>query len=830
MWAGWAMSVFLRNDHEVIQFLVQSILIDVVGVKTEDLQQKVNVDTLTTFVELGLENAMTKTRALARIAERLGEVVFEQAQSMKQMMAREESPNDGKFGTLNLGEAKDFFAGLKSLVGEPNFLDLHRGVEDEHKSEVEFTTNNYNVTTTPRREWLLAFQEAVENGGTKRVGDTVEKMPERTHIPSKQLLDEMLDRLKKTSPDFGSVTQQQVDELKLTALEVACLRMYTGPMFQEYNNTLRKLGQQRLVQNNGDDNDGRNHYATTIHLIASGLVKLGRIQPALRLYRGIKGLRMPDKLIHTNEQSRVRGGTEFGFMSCSTERGVALQYGKSGYLFELTTGLVTRGANLSWLSYYPEEKEVCLPPCTALELRRRDRMDNNAVVMEMTVTSNPGAATIEEFVERRSFVAKELITTLKTSFEPMLYGGERMDDQVAIKVLDHVCDYVARIDPRVLNTDPTLMGLVVQAGTDIVAALRESRGRWGNGMFSTWSDVTKTIKALIEQKAYQALDMMLGLSDELVVQGQISQAFRDMMGGDEDWPDALFKEALTKGVFYLPRLAELATKSAVLDMSNWSKRSKSRMSFESLAATVSKSNITCLLFGENTFGVRELGLVLDARIHAISGLSLANNRVGTEEVQLLCTWLQRMPQLTSLNLSGSRFHNLEVLTSTFTSSPREECALETLALAGCQLQSTNSEELMRLVMACPRLKSLDVSDNALGTAFVQEMANQRSHTFEALVRLDLNGTGIDNNAALQLAGVLGEHAPNLMHLGLKDNGLWDSGLEGILNQLGKRLNTLWLQGNASLRYWKALSSVPFRAEACGPGENSSNDFTIADQG
>ncbi len=90
------------------------------------------------------------------------------------------------------------------------------------------------------------------------------------------------------------------------------------------------------------------------------------------------------RLLHANEQ-HIRGGTEFGFMSCSTNRDVALQYGESGYLFELTTGIVTRGANLAWLSYYPEEKEVCLPPCTALELRRRDRMEHNAVVMELAV-------------------------------------------------------------------------------------------------------------------------------------------------------------------------------------------------------------------------------------------------------------------------------------------------------------------------------------------------------------------------------------------------------------------------------------------------------------
>jgi len=43
------------------------------------------------------------------------------------------------------------------------------------------------------------------------------------------------------------------------------------------------------------------------------------------------------------------------------DRNVALQYSKGGYLFDIKTGLVARGACLSWLSFYPEE--VCLLKC-----------------------------------------------------------------------------------------------------------------------------------------------------------------------------------------------------------------------------------------------------------------------------------------------------------------------------------------------------------------------------------------------------------------------------------------------------------------------------------
>ena len=80
-----------------------------------------------------------------------------------------------------------------------------------------------------------------------------------------------------------------------------------------------------------------------------------------------------------------QGGVEFGFMSCTTQRSVALEYGSGGYLFSIRTGLVARGACLAWLSYYPEEMEVCFPPLTALDVLQKQSMDKGAVVVELAV-------------------------------------------------------------------------------------------------------------------------------------------------------------------------------------------------------------------------------------------------------------------------------------------------------------------------------------------------------------------------------------------------------------------------------------------------------------
>ena len=61
-----------------------------------------------------------------------------------------------------------------------------------------------------------------------------------------------------------------------------------------------------------------------------------------------------------------RGGVETGLMSTTTDRSVAMQYsgsrdGKRCTVFEILAGRVDIGADLSWVSQYPGEREVPLP-------------------------------------------------------------------------------------------------------------------------------------------------------------------------------------------------------------------------------------------------------------------------------------------------------------------------------------------------------------------------------------------------------------------------------------------------------------------------------------
>ena len=82
---------------------------------------------------------------------------------------------------------------------------------------------------------------------------------------------------------------------------------------------------------------------------------------ASEVYRGVSGGRLPHHFRHADEYG-VRGGVDPAFMSTTLDREVALHYagssGGPGVVFAIQQGMVDRGADISWLSQYPHEKEI----------------------------------------------------------------------------------------------------------------------------------------------------------------------------------------------------------------------------------------------------------------------------------------------------------------------------------------------------------------------------------------------------------------------------------------------------------------------------------------
>ena len=121
-----------------------------------------------------------------------------------------------------------------------------------------------------------------------------------------------------------------------------------------------------------------NVYTTMLHVINSACIKLGKLTSAAKVYRGISGRHLP-KLMHEADKYNVRGGVEFGFMSCTLDRRVAMHYAsgrkdQSAVLFEMQMGMIDRGAELSWISQYPHEREILCARAASCPMATRPQL------------------------------------------------------------------------------------------------------------------------------------------------------------------------------------------------------------------------------------------------------------------------------------------------------------------------------------------------------------------------------------------------------------------------------------------------------------------------
>merc|ERR1712194_416920 len=148
-----------------------------------------------------------------------------------------------------------------------------------------------------------------------------------------------------------------------------------------------------------------------LHIINSALLKLGKLLKACNVYRGMQGGRLPEAFQKANMYN-VRGGVEYGFMSTTTDRDVALQYARSGdemsMVLQMQLGMVDRGADLSWLSQYPLEREICFSPLTSLEVQATS-VESSVLLVDVRININLIALTIEQVVAKRKRIIETMV-------------------------------------------------------------------------------------------------------------------------------------------------------------------------------------------------------------------------------------------------------------------------------------------------------------------------------------------------------------------------------------------------------------------------------------
>jgi hypothetical protein len=153
---------------------------------------------------------------------------------------------------------------------------------------------------------------------------------------------------------------QDALKAKLAKAHVLALRLYTSNSYGRINWPLR-----------GGCTEANPHpYAATTWYIHDGIMKLRATREddatAVRTFwRGMSGTTVSDGFMK-------RGGTEMGCMSTTETQTVARTFAKVGevdhplLLKVQSTSLMDCGADIGWLSMYPEEREVLFPPLTYL--------------------------------------------------------------------------------------------------------------------------------------------------------------------------------------------------------------------------------------------------------------------------------------------------------------------------------------------------------------------------------------------------------------------------------------------------------------------------------
>ena len=255
---------------------------------------------------------------------------------------------------LDFGNTSHFFRGLDGFIGPPN-PNLRETMQMEHcesyDSQNFFTTPNYGTETTPRTEYWFVVEPTDE----KLAELNIREWPAEDHVRVESKL--RSDSHPSIRPYRNVMTFEKFEfefndhNLRLKSKDMDPLqkveffggRLYTGPMYVKYNHVLRVIGRVHLNHhskvNHSDFVDALsdmhqrvltrgNTYTTTLHVINSAVVKLSQLTIAAKVYRGISGKALPERM-RKHAADNTRGGIEFGFLSCSLEREVAHKYATS---------------------------------------------------------------------------------------------------------------------------------------------------------------------------------------------------------------------------------------------------------------------------------------------------------------------------------------------------------------------------------------------------------------------------------------------------------------------------------------------------------------------
>jgi len=305
------------------------------------------------------------------------------------------SANSGKFDTFVMpsGKIEDFQKGLSWRIGFPH-LEFFKTMEAEHTSmagcDMQFTTRNYGITTTAQAEWGVVVRG---------------QAPPPEHMLHGRVITLIEDKLQCA----------QARKAGLRREEVIAVILYTGPMYMIYNCVLAQWSSPPTMWDTL--RRGNNLFTTTLCVLVSAVQKLSAvtvIPDGLRLYRGTGGLvTLPDHFTQPDEHN-CRGMTEWGFLSSSADKSVALQYSgvvegrPHAMVLEIEPSCADRGAVVSEFSQYPGEGETLFLPMSYVAQSGVQRVEQIATgdvtVIPVRVNVNLKAERLEQLQEKKKSI------------------------------------------------------------------------------------------------------------------------------------------------------------------------------------------------------------------------------------------------------------------------------------------------------------------------------------------------------------------------------------------------------------------------------------------
>ena len=333
---------------------------------------------------------------------------------------------------MSYGTDKDFEEGLIGLLGFPHDSDTLGEMWREHcqysyATETKIHTSNYGIDTSTIIEWqavagswapdsrkfalastfvLPRETTNVKHDGERRITICVDSFfPATRPVETPGCLGEERDTvslqdcycccchgtLRDKARLLGKEGREVVVEARLTREEVVAVRLWTGPMYVEYNRVLRCM---KSVKG------GARQYTTTLHALCSATYKISHIGTPEVVYRGFHSRAI------TAQDFSAGAFVELGAQSFTRERRVAQTYSQDGgedgahYVYEVTEGHIDQGADISKLSFYPGEAEKFYRPLSMMQVIG-NRIEGTTLVLTLRVNVNTKVSTLEELRQRK---------------------------------------------------------------------------------------------------------------------------------------------------------------------------------------------------------------------------------------------------------------------------------------------------------------------------------------------------------------------------------------------------------------------------------------------